>query len=46
MIWFGMVSTGLVWRGIVDGYCQDVIPCKIWKSCFEKQKSYGQLKDI
>ena len=46
MIWFGMVSTGLVWRGIVDGYCLDVMECKIWISYFKKQMSYGQHMEI
>ena len=31
---------------MVDGYCLDVIPCKIWKSYFEKQLSYGQYMVI
>ena len=31
---------------MVDGYCLDVIPCKILKSCFEKQLSYGQYMVI
>ena len=31
---------------MVDGYCLDVIPCKIWKSYFEKQLSYGQYMEI
>ena len=43
-----MVKTGLVWfwSGMVDGYYLDVIPCKIWKSYFEKQLSYGQYMEI
>ena len=41
-----MVWLELVWRGMVDGYCLDVIPCKIWKSYFEKQLSYGQYTKI
>ena len=35
-IWFGLVWLGLVWSSMVDGYCLDVIQCKIWKSYFEK----------
>ena len=31
---------------MVDGYYLDVIPCKIWKSYFEKQLSYGQFLEI
>ena len=48
LVWFGMVRTGLVWlwSGMVDGYYLDVIPCKIWKSYFEKQLSYGQYMEI
>ena len=48
LVWFGMVKTGLVsfWSGMVDGYYLDVIPCKNWKSYFEKQLSYGQYMEI
>ena len=28
-IGFGLVWLGLVWSGMVNGYCLDVIPCKI-----------------
>ena len=31
---------------MVDGYCPDVIPCKSWKSFFEKQWSNGQYMEI
>jgi len=31
---------------MVDGYCLDVIPCKIWKSYFEKHLIYGQYMEI
>ena len=43
--WFGMDSTGLEWYGRWI-YFLDVIPCKIWKSYFEKQLSYGQYTKI
>ena len=46
MLWYGWDWFGLVWGGVVDGYCLDVIPFKIWKSCFEKQLSYGQYMEI
>ena len=42
LVWYGQDWFGLVSSGMVDGYCLDVIPCKIWKSYFEKQLSYGQ----
>ena len=34
LAWLGMVRFGLVWFDwfvMLDGYCLDVIPCKIWK---------------
>ena len=51
MVWFGIVWLGLVWFGLVksamvDGYCPDLIPCKILKFNFEKQLSYGQYMEI
>ena len=46
LVWYGMVRSDLGWFGMVDGYCLDVIPCKIWKSYFEKQLSYGQYTKI
>ena len=46
LVWFGQDWFGLVQSGMVDGYCLDVIPCKIWKSYFEKQLSYGQYMVI
>ena len=30
----------------MDGYCLDVVACKISSCWLEKQLSYGQLKDI
>ena len=41
-----MVRSGLVWNGMVHGYYQDEVPCKILSSWFEKQLSYGQYMDI
>ena len=46
LVWYGQDWFGLVWSGMVDGYCLDVIPCKIWKSYFEKQLNYGQYMKI
>ena len=46
LVWFGMVRSDLVWYGMVDGYCLDVIPRKIWKSYFEKHLIYGQYMEI
>ena len=46
LVWYGQDWFGLVQSGMVDGYCLDVIPCKIWKSYFEKQLSYGQYMVI
>ena len=46
LIWFGLVLLGRVWFGLVDGYFLDVIPCKIWKSYFQKQLGYGQYIEI
>ena len=42
LVWLGLVWFGLIWSDMVNGCCLDVIPCKIWKSYFEKQLSYGQ----
>ena len=46
LVWFGQDWFGLVRSGMVDGYCLDIIPCKIWKPYFEKQLSYGQYMEI
>ena len=46
LVWYGQDWFGLVLSGMVDGYCLDVIPCKIWKSYFEKQLRYGQYMEI
>ena len=46
LVWVGLVWFGFEWYGMVDGYYLDVIPCKIWKSYFEKQLSYGQYMEI
>ena len=46
LVWYGQDWFGLVWSGMVDGYYLDVIPCKIWKSYFEKQLSYCQYMEI
>ena len=42
LVWYGQDWFCLVWSDMVNGYCLDLIPCKIWKSYFEKQLSYGQ----
>ena len=31
---------------MVNGYCPDLIPCKVWISYFEKQLSYDQYMEI
>ena len=46
LVWYGQDWFGLVLSGMVYGYCLDVIPCKIWKSYFEKQLSYVQYMEI
>ena len=45
---FGMVFFWFyfILYGMVAGCCMDFIPCKVWKSYFEKQLSYGQCMEI
>ena len=46
LVWCGQDWFGLVWSDMVNGHCLDLILCKIWKSYFEKQLSYGQYMEI
>ena len=41
-----MVRSGLVFNGMVHGYCLDGVLCKILSFWLEKQQSYGQISDI
>ena len=27
LVWYSMVRSGLVWNGVVHGYCLDEVPC-------------------
>ena len=46
MIWYSQVWFGLGLNGMVQGYCLDVVPCKILSSQLEKQLCYCQFKVI
>ena len=55
LVWVGLVWFGFEWYGtqVMSTFSYmhnyellDVISCKIWKSYFEKQLSYGQYMEI